>query len=221
MYADLESLKSWLRIDDGDTVDDAELTRALQVASAQIRQICGRDFEPAGSYPASLDARYYVPVRNRRTGRWHIPIDDLATTPFNVYLWDSNPDIVNWEIPVPAYTIGKLPNPTPYPTPWNELVLPGDVDLAEPDGGWGAGTDATFVQVTAVWGWKDADGGGAIPDSIVQATLLQASRVVKRRDSPFGMVNTLDGSEQARLTKTLDPDVVTQIRPFIKYWSVR
>ena len=62
---------------------------------------------------------------------------------------------------------------------------------------WSWGTD--LVRVTARWGWP------AVPDQVVQATLIQATRLYRRKDSPEGVAG---GGEWGvvRLSR-LDPDV--------------
>ena len=204
MYADLEDLREYLRITDpADTEDDAVLTRALQAASAQIDHVCSRTFALAGEDPTTV---YEVPVRERRTGRWVLPIPDLFdSTGLTVFTWDGS----DWATAVDGWGLGPAFNAGPRP--WTDLILPSTVDYS-PDLDV---RDSTVIAVTGFFGWPE------VPPSIVQATLIQAARIAKRRDSPFGMVNTLDGSEQARLTRVLDPDVVVLLRGFIKYWAAR
>lgn len=69
--------------------------------------------------------------------------------------------------------------------------------------------DAT---VYAIYGWT------AVPATIVQATLLQASRLVKRRDAPFGVAGSPEMGNEIRLLAKLDPDVEVMIRPYRRYW---
>lgn len=69
------------------------------------------------------------------------------------------------------------------------------------------GAVGTMIRVTAKYGWP------AVPDEVVQATLLQAARLFKRKDSVGGTV----GSEEfgfLRITR-VDPDVQALLRPFV------
>jgi hypothetical protein len=75
---------------------------------------------------------------------------------------------------------------------------------------WATGTNR--VRITARWGWP------SVPDEIVQATLLQAARLYRRKDSPDGVSNNpgLAGEDWISLRiPSLDPDVRTLIDPFV------
>lgn len=68
---------------------------------------------------------------------------------------------------------------------------------------WAAGVT---VRVTARWGWP------AIPDQIVQATLIEAARIYKRKDSPEGVAGSSDWGA-IRISRA-DPEVVALLAPF-------
>lgn len=61
------------------------------------------------------------------------------------------------------------------------------------------------VTVTAQWGWS------AVPASVKQATLIQASRFAARRDSPFGVAGSPAEGSEVLLRATLDPDLKTSL----------
>lgn len=63
------------------------------------------------------------------------------------------------------------------------------------------------VRVTALWGWP------AIPDEIVQANTLLATRLYRRKDSPQGVMNNAEWGG-IRVSRT-DPDVEALIAPFV------
>lgn len=63
------------------------------------------------------------------------------------------------------------------------------------------------VSITARWGWP------AVPDEIKQATLLSASRLFKRKDSPEGMTGSAEWGA-VRVSRT-DPDVQALIEPYV------
>lgn len=212
-YAELDALKRYLRIDETDTLDDEELTRALDVASAEVDHLCSRSFELVGEEPS---LRVFLPYRaaaGRGMPRWWVPIDHIpnADALVGVYLW--NDGDVDYSTPVTGATLQPY---SPGPGGYTDLLLP--ADTAYSGTGWWDDElqdSSSFVAVEALWGWE------AYPPGVVQATIIQATRLVKRRESPFGMINSLDGSEQARLTRTLDPDVVVALRGLIKYWAAR
>lgn len=61
--------------------------------------------------------------------------------------------------------------------------------------------------VTAKWGWP------AVPDSIVEATLLLANRRFMRADSPEGVAGW--ASEGAVRVSRFDPDIEDLVEPFV------
>ena len=70
------------------------------------------------------------------------------------------------------------------------------------------------VEVTALWGWSD------VPPTILEATLLQASRLFKRRDAPFGVAGSPDLGSEVRLLAKVDPDVAVMLKPYVRRAAV-
>lgn len=64
------------------------------------------------------------------------------------------------------------------------------------------------VAVTALWGWTE------VPDAVKQATLLQASRFLARRNAPFGIAGSPDTGSEMRLLAKVDPDVAVSLEPY-------
>lgn len=83
--------------------------------------------------------------------------------------------------------------------PYTRLWLPSATSCA-----------ADAVQVSALWGWA------AVPPTIVEATLLQASRLFKRRDAPFGVAGSPDTGSEMRLLAKVDPDVAVMLKPYAR-----
>lgn len=199
-YATLDELKSYLRIEPADTVDDDELTRAITTASSEIDHLCSRSFPPVED-PAS--ARFFEPWWDKNARRWVLPVDDVFTeTGLTVHLWNTTTE--DYDEPVTGWT---LVNTTKRST----IVLPDSTTYAPG----GIYDSASAVLVTAAWGWPE------VPAPVVSACLILATRIFKRRESEFGLVATLDGSQQTRLTRVLDPDAVNALRPYIRYWAIR
>jgi len=69
--------------------------------------------------------------------------------------------------------------------------------------------EEALVQVTALWGWP------AVPEPITQATIIQASRIFKRYDSPLGVAGFGDLGVM-RVSRALDPDVMQLVEPYRK-----
>ncbi|HEY9418037.1 MAG TPA: phage gp6-like head-tail connector protein [Pseudonocardia sp.] len=66
------------------------------------------------------------------------------------------------------------------------------------------------VTVTAQWGWT------VVPEPVKQATLLQASRFLARRDSPYGIAGSPDQGSELRLLSRVDPDVAVILGPYVR-----
>lgn len=209
-YADLAAFRAFLRITDPtDTVDDVQLQGALDTATSAIDHLCSRRFEVATT---TATVRYFQPWWDRRWGQWALPIDDLFdTTGLAVRTWDAGS--VSWVTNVTGYALRPV-NAAAQGRPYTRVLLPPGSGYA-PGTGWGSNDNADYVAVTARWGWP------AVPAPVVQACLLQADRVLKRRDAPFGVTSSPDGSENTRLGNTVDVDVQVALRGFIKYWAAR
>jgi len=65
------------------------------------------------------------------------------------------------------------------------------------------------LAATAKWGWSPS-----WPDTITKATLLQASRLFKRVDAPFGIAGSPDLGGEARLLARVDPDVAVMLAAY-------
>jgi hypothetical protein len=63
------------------------------------------------------------------------------------------------------------------------------------------------AQITARWGWP------AVPDVVVEATLLQAIRLWSRKDSPQGVLGSAEFG--AILVSRMDPDVKPLLRHLV------
>lgn len=74
---------------------------------------------------------------------------------------------------------------------------------------------ADEVTVTGAWGWP------AVPTAVLQATALQASRLLARRDSPFGVAGSPQQGSELRLLAKLDADLVTTVDNFVRLAGAR
>jgi len=64
-----------------------------------------------------------------------------------------------------------------------------------------------LVKVTANFGWP------YVPEPVTQATIIQASRLFKRYDSPLGVAGFGDMGA-IRVSRALDPDVAQLVEPY-------
>lgn len=164
--------------------NDALLNAAREGASRSIDARCGRRFYADGA----ATARVFNPagrVSRNSAGEESLYVDDISTTSGLIV-----------EIGAGTYTAI-----TTYETePENALVRGRAIDrLRLPIGGsWQEGTGAR-VRVTADWGWP------TVPAAIVEATLILAARLYKRKDSPEGNMGNAEWGV-LRVVK-LDPDV--------------
>lgn len=66
----------------------------------------------------------------------------------------------------------------------------------------------TNLQVTAQWGWSE------IPDDVVEATILKAVSLFKRKDAPFGVAGFTDFGA-VRISRK-DPDVIDLLSGYVR-----
>lgn len=172
-----------------DAADDDVLTRAIATASRAIDQATGRQF---GLVDAP-ELRYYPAQWNPRLGRWVLDVDDLMTTVGLVVEQDGTA--------VAAADYELSPRNAPVAgRPYTQVRLRYAVRDLE-------------VEVTARWGWT------TVPPAVEQACLLQASRLVKRRDSPFGVAGSPEAGSEMRLLARVDPDVEVALRAYRRMWG--
>jgi len=186
-YASLSDVKAALRITDN--MDDTLLETAIESASRMVDGFTARTFSNAGTA-----TRNFVP-----TDDYFCIIDDLIT----LTKLESTDEIGD------TYTEWGT-------TDYQLEPLNGRSDgLYMPTTGIRAVNDYTFpivegqalVRVTGTWGWS------AVPIAIKQATVIQASRIYKRLDSPLGVAGFGDMGS-IRVSRYLDPDVEQLVMPF-------
>lgn len=187
-YCTLKEIKSALRVTD--SLDDPLLSMAVESASRLIDSYTSRTF-----YSVTSSTRLFVPQDN-----FVCEIDDAIA----ISLVEVNDDS-GWETwQTASYQKeplnGIVDGLTGYPT--TRLRAIADqlfVKLAE---------EAT-VRVTATWGFA------TIPTAVKQATIIQASRIYKRLDSPLGVAGFGDLGA-IRVSSRLDPDVAQLVDPYRK-----
>ncbi|MFF7521245.1 head-tail connector protein [Streptomyces pseudovenezuelae] len=189
-YVTLEELKGQLGIEADDTSRDALLNRARGSASRSIDKTCGRRFW--------LDETAVQRVFNPR-GR--IVREDDG----DLFLVD---DIGNATgLVVETGSGASWSAVTGYETSPDNALADGKpiTGLLRPLATWGIAT--TRLRVTAQFGWP------AVPDDIVEAAMIQASRLYKRKDSPEGIIGSAEWG--VRNLSRRDPDVWALIEPYI------
>lgn len=213
-YASLDLMKDWLRLrgELDDTEDDALLTLALSASSRAVDAACVRQFGKV----ASPVTRTY-PMRWSRTLRAHVAdIDDLIDlTGLTVSTDDGATTLTTDQYklrPRNADADGMV---------YTYIVITHGVSGCGCGSGFGFGFGFGSVchrELTAAapWGWN------AFPDVIVEATLLQASRLNIRRDSPYGIAGGPDSGTEMRLLERLDPDIAPIVTAYVRTgWVAR
>lgn len=185
-YCTSDELKAFVRVTD--TIDDVQLALAITGASRAIDRATGRQF----GLVAAPEARVYTAHWDAVNYLWFVEVDDLMTE-------------TGLTITVPGGTVDQyrleMPNAVAKGRPWTKIVVKAG-SAAKPDA-----LDDN-VTVTAQWGWT------AVPDAIKQATMLQASRVFARRDSPYGVAGSPDLGNEMRLLAKVDPDVAVLVTAY-------
>jgi hypothetical protein len=188
-YCSLNELKASLRITDN--VDDALLELAVESASREIDSSCERTF-----YNMGTATRYFV-----AQDAFYTEIDDLIS----ITHLKTDPDgdgsyTITWSVgdyqlePLNGFVSGIV-SPSTGIRAKDTYLFP----LEEGE---------ALVEVRGVWGWS------ATPVAVKQATIIMASRLYKRNDSPLGVAGFGDIGV-VRVAK-LDPDVEALIMPFKK-----
>lgn len=187
-YATLAEVKSALRITD--TIDDSLLEMAIESASRLLDSYTARSF-----YNAGTASRYYAATNDYQTDIDDaVSISEVATDFSADGTYDTIWQASDYEVlPLNGRVDG-------LPVPYNGLRAIGDYTFPIYNG-------EGLVKVTGVWGWS------AIPIAIKQATIIQASRIFKRLDSPLGVLSSPDLGF-IRVGSRLDPDVAQLVDPY-------
>lgn len=200
-YATLTELKAFVGIPDVDTLDNTALTLALDAASGQVDGFCDRSFL-ADSSPT---VRLYSPDLGGI-----LTVDPISSTTGLVVATDDNADgtyETTWTLGT-DFRLEPL-NASAAAEPWTRLVALGTrwfPRLPYRPG----------VSVTARFGWP----GGTPPQQVKLATLIQASRLFKRKDAPFGVAGSVEFGSEMRLLNELDRDAQNLLRPYRRNWWV-
>lgn len=189
-YATPSEVKAYVRVDDD--LDDVQVALAIAAASRAVDQHCGRQFGAVDT----AEERHFSAVWDRRRSRWLVEVDDFADDAITVQVAGGAITPVTFE-PVNAGVKGR---------PWQRLVVDSSASVVPT-------VERDSVSVTAVWGWA------SVPTPVKQATLLQASRFLARRDSPFGVAGSPTLGSELRLLARVDVDVAVILGPFKRWWA--
>lgn len=182
-----------------DDADDTQIGQAVAAASRAVDRTASPEGWRQFGLVAAPEARYYTARWSLERGTWLVPIDDLMTVTGLVVEFDSAAD-GTYADAITAHRLLPV-NAAPKGRPWTCLEVLSSSDVT-PD------CTADAVRVTARWGWTD------VPDPVVQATMLQASRLLARRNAPFGIAGSPESGSEMRLLARVDPDVAVSLVDF-------
>lgn len=192
LYASTPEIKAALRITD--TVDDGLISIASEAASDLIDRYCERTF---GTVTAT---RYFAPA-----DALICQVDDLAGTAISLYT--SSAANGTYDVTWTASDYQLEPSMTGgVATPYTRIRAVGNYNF-------GCANGEHTVKLTGVYGWSE------VPASIVQAAIIQASRLFKRLDSPLGVAGVSDIGVM-RVSRGLDPDVAQLVAPFKRHGGI-
>lgn len=195
VYASLTEMRDWLRLRDAEDTDDDSLIRLkLSAASRAVDGTCGRQFGKADSaVTRSYDVRW-----SRTRQAYVAEIDDLMDTTDLAFTLDDA------ALTTDDYSL-RPRNAIADGEPYTYVVI-----SATPTGD-------GVLDGLALWGWN-----APWPDEVKEATMLQASRLNVRRDSPYGIAGGADGGGELRLLSRLDPDVAPLVHDLVRIgWVAR
>jgi hypothetical protein len=195
-YATKNQIKAALRIGTADVVDDDLIDNCAGAASRLIDGYCNRKFWAVGS----ATSRVY-----QAENEFYCNIDDISGTAITLKTssFPGNGFDVTWS--VTDYQLEPLNgNLDGLTWSYDKIRAVGDYLFPTVNANYG---EQALVQVTANFGWP------SIPEPVTQATIIQASRLFKRYDSPLGVAGFGDMGA-IRVSRALDPDVAQLVEPY-------
>jgi hypothetical protein len=197
-YATRNQIKAALRIGTADTQDDDLIDNCAGAASRLIDGYANRQF---WAY-STASARVFTAATD-----FVCQVDDMSGTAITVRSSQQANQIFDTIWTTSDYQLEPLNGILDGLTvPYTRIRAIGDYLWPTLNNNFG---EEALVQVTATWGWP------AVPEPITQATIIQASRIFKRYDSPLGVAGFGDLGVM-RVSRALDPDVMQLVEPYRK-----
>jgi hypothetical protein len=195
-YATRNQIKAALRIGTADTIDDDLIDNCAGAASRLIDGYCNRQFWSVGS----ATTRVYMADND-----FYCHIDDIAGTAIILKTSGATDGTFDVTWSPSDYQLEPL-NGRLDGLQWSydKIRAVGDYLFPTVNGNYG---EQALVQLTAVFGWP------SVPEPVTQATIIQASRIFKRYDSPLGVAGFGDLGA-IRVSRFLDPDMAQLVEPY-------
>ena len=195
-YATRNQVKAALRIGTADTLDDDLIDNCVGAASRLIDGYCNRRFWQSGT----AEARVF-----QAEDSFYCSIDDIAGTALTLKSSTQADGTFDLTWSRSDYQLEPLNgNLDGLTWSYDKIRAIGDYLFPTVNANYG---EQALVQVTAVFGWP------AIPEPVTQATIIQASRIFKRYDSPLGVAGFGDLGA-IRVSRFLDPDMAQLVEPY-------
>jgi hypothetical protein len=198
-YATLAELRAYMDLPAGETVNDADLQRALDAGGAYIDWFTGRTFgltAPAEARVWEATTTDVVPLVDLQTAAPTVAVDTAGDRTFATTL-------VAAQFSLEPYAGPPFDTLRAWPTPAGGDAAPDPV-VFEP---------GQLVRVTGVYGFTDAAGG--TPAEVEQANLLLGARWYKRREVPFSVLQAPE-LDAFQTVPRLDSDVVQLLFPLCR-----
>ena len=197
-YATRNQVKAALRIGTADTQDDELLDNCAGAASRLIDGYANRAFWVVGTATSRVFSA---------GSDFVCQVDDMSSTAITVRSSQQANQIFDTIWTTSDYQLEPINGIQDGLTvPYTRIRAIGDYLWPTLNTNFG---EEALVQVTALWGWP------AVPEPITQATIIQASRIFKRYDSPLGVAGFGDLGVM-RVSRALDPDVMQLVEPYRK-----
>ena len=195
-YATRNQVKAALRIGTADTLDDDLIDNCVGAASRLIDGYCNRRFWQSGT----AEARVF-----QAEDSFYCSIDDIAGTALTLKSSTQADGTFDLTWSRSDYQLEPLNgNLDGLTWSYDKIRAVGDYLFPTVNANYG---EQALVQVTAIFGWP------SVPEPVTQATIIQASRIFKRYDSPLGVVGFGDLG-QIRVSRYLDPDMAQLVEPY-------
>ena len=195
-YATRNQVKAALRIGTADTLDDDLIDNCVGAASRLIDGYCNRRFWQTGT----AEARIF-----QAEDSFYCSIDDIAGTALTLKSSTQADGTFDLTWSRSDYQLEPLNgNLDGLTWSYDKIRAVGDYLFPTVNANYG---EQALVQVTAIFGWP------SVPEPITQATIIQASRIFKRYDSPLGVAGFGDLGA-IRVSRFLDPDMAQLVEPY-------
>jgi hypothetical protein len=191
-YATLPELKAWVTLDD--TIDDVVAQAVLDSTSRWVDEYCDRHFWRDGATSTEVARTFGV------CNWYQLDIPDLVSV-LTLKTDEAGDGTFETTWAAGDYQLWPVNRPTGRPYTRVEAVAGRLFPLR-----YTYGSRGNRVEVTGIWGWP------AVPETVKQATLIQSSRILKRRYSPEGVAGFSEFG--AVRVARLDPDVMDLLDPY-------